>query len=67
MAESVCDMDDADEGIVLSDKVTVDGVEYYKSLQNDNVVLFSMAGEPVGVLQDGVLVEAEFGDSDDEE
>ena len=52
-----------DEGIELSEKMTVDGVEYYHSTSEDgNVILFSLTGEPVGIYdkETDTVQEAEF-------
>ena len=59
-----------DEGIELSDKMTVDGVEYYHTTDEDgNVILFSSTGEPVGIYDavTDTVQEADFDcDSDDD-
>jgi len=57
------DEEEADEGIELSEKMTVGGVEYYHSTSEDgNVILFSLTGEPVGIYdkETDTVQEAEF-------
>jgi len=57
------DEEEADEGIELSEKMTVGGVEYYHSTSKDgNVILFSLTGEPVGIYdkETDTVQEAEF-------
>ena len=53
-----------DEGIELSEKMVVGDVEYYYSDQDGQIVLFTLAGEPVGVYDEAsdTVVEAEFDD-----
>ena len=53
-----------DEGIVLSEKMVVGDVEYYYSDQDGQIVLFTLAGEPVGVYDEAsdTVVEAAFDD-----
>ena len=58
------DDEDEDEGIVLSEKMVVGDVEYYYSDQDGQIVLFTLAGEPVGVYDEAsdTVVEAAFDD-----
>ena len=53
-----------DEGIELSEKMVVGDVEYYYSDQDGQIVLFTLAGEPVGVYDEAsdTVVEAAFDD-----
>ena len=41
--------DDEDEGLELSETMTVGGVEYFFTEQDGQTILFTKAGEPVGI------------------
>ena len=51
-----------DDGIELSETITVDDVEYYIIEQDGQKIVLSMDGEPVGVYDDesDTIQEAEF-------
>ena len=56
-------VEEEEEGIELSEKMTVGGVEYYHSTsEHGNVILFSLTGEPVGIYdkETDTVQEAEF-------
>ena len=54
--------DDDEEGVELSETITVDGVEYYVHEQDGQKIVLSMEGEPVGVYDEetDTIQEAEF-------
>ncbi len=56
--------DDEDEGIELSETMTVGGVEYFFSEQDGQTILFSKSGEPVGIYDadTDTVQECEFAD-----
>jgi hypothetical protein len=56
--------DDEDEGIELSETMTVGGVEYFFSEQDGQTILFSKSGEPVGIYdaETETVQECEFDD-----
>jgi hypothetical protein len=41
--------DEDDEGLELSETMTVAGVEYFFTEQDGQTILFTKAGEPVGI------------------
>jgi len=56
--------DDEDQGIELSETMTVGGVEYFFSEQDGQTILFSKSGEPVGIYDadTDTVQECEFAD-----
>ena len=62
--EAADSSDDEDEGIELSETMTVGGVEYFFSEQDGQTILFSKSGEPVGIYDadTDTVQECEFAD-----
>ena len=62
--EAADSSDDEDEGIELSETMTVGGVEYFFSEQDGQTILFSKSGEPVGIYdaETETVQECEFDD-----
>lgn len=60
--EVVEEEEDDEEGLELSETITVDGVEYYVHEQDGQKIVLSMEGEPVGVYDEetDTIQEAEF-------
>ena len=60
--EVVEEEEDDEEGVELSETITVDGVEYYVHEQDGQKIVLSMEGEPVGVYDEetDTIQEAEF-------
>ena len=56
--------DDEDEGLELSETMTVAGVEYFFTEQDGQTILFTKAGEPVGIYDadTDTVQECEFDD-----
>ena len=56
--------DEEDEGLELSETMTVGGVEYFFSEQDGQTILFSKSGEPVGIYDadTDTVQECEFDD-----
>ena len=56
--------DDEEQGIELSETMTVGGVEYFFSEQDGQTILFSKSGEPVGIYDadTDTVQECEFAD-----
>ena len=56
------EVEDDEEGVELSETITVDGVEYYVHEQDGQKIVLSMEGEPVGVYDEetDTIQEAEF-------
>ena len=62
--ETVDSSDDEDEGLELSETMTVAGVEYFFTEQDGQTILFTKAGEPVGIYDadTDTVQECEFDD-----
>ena len=56
------EVEDDEEGVELSETITVDGVEYYVHEQDGQKIVLSMEGEPVGVYDEetDTIQDAEF-------
>ena len=56
--------DEDDEGLELSETMTVAGVEYFFTEQDGQTILFTKAGEPVGIYdaETDTVQECEFDD-----
>ena len=56
--------DEDDEGLELSETMTVAGVEYFFTEQDGQTILFTKAGEPVGIYDadTDTVQECEFDD-----
>ena len=56
--------DEEDEGLELSETMTVGGVEYFFAEQDGQTILFSKSGEPVGIYDadTDTVQECEFDD-----